>query len=388
MLYACNKLALVVLLFWFVFVTTCSAFAQTETVLYTFTNETDGSYPSSVVVDSEGNVYGTTSNGGTYFYGNVFKITPSGVFTNLYSFTGESDGFAPFAGLAIDGQGNLYGTTAQGGDGGSGEGTVFELTPSGTKTILHNFSCPTDGCLPDATLTLDTQGNLYGTTLTGGANNYGGVFKVTSSGTFSLLYSFTVPTRDSTSSVVADSQGNVYGTTYNAGVGFGSVFKLTPSGDELTLHAFTPAHRDGFYPYAGPVLDASGNLRGTATSGGAVGVGVLFEVSPSGKETILHSFAGGADGIFPDSAVVFDNSGNLYGTTSYGGAFDLGTVYEVTSAGVEKILHSFASNKKDGNFPSVGVVLDKSGNLYGSTGQGGSSTACQGGCGIVYKIVP
>lgn len=358
-----------------------SAFAQTETVLYTFTNGTDGSYPSSLVLDSDGNLYGTTSNGGTNFYGNVFKISPTGAFTNLYSF-GEYAG-NPFAGLAIDGQGNLYGTTFDNG------GTVFKLTPSGSLTTLHTFTCQTDGCNPDATLTLDAQGNLYGTTSSGGTNYYGVVFKLTPAGTYSVLYNFTVGSLYDTSSVVADQEGNVYGTTGNAGVsGFGSVFKLTPTGTESTLHSFSPAGRDGFYPYAGVVLDASGNLWGTATNGGTVGAGLLFEVSSTGKETKVHNFAGGADGISPNSGLVFDGSGNLYGTTSYGGTFDLGTVFEVTSAGVEKILHSFAFNRKDGTFPNVGVVLDKNGNIYGSTYQGGNSAACLGGCGVVYKIVP
>ena len=177
---------------------------------------------------------------------------------------------------------------------------------------------------------------------------------------------------------------------YGGASGFGTVFKVTPSGVETVLHSFAPNGEDGFYPYGGVILDSKGNLYGTTEYGGKTGVGTVFEVTASGTEAILHSFSGGVDGISPYAGLVFDKKDNLYGTTLYGGSFDLGTVFELTNSGTETILHSFARNGTDGYFPSAGLSIDKAGNLYGTTQTGGtaSGTSCSSGCGVVFKIVP
>jgi uncharacterized repeat protein (TIGR03803 family) len=369
--------------------------AQTESILYNFTCGTDGCPPSSgVVLDKDGNLYGTTCCASGY--GGIFKLTPSGTFTTIYEFCSQSgcaDGAEPYGGVVLDSKGNLYGTTSDGGA--DNAGTVFKLTPSGTETVLYSFTCRTDGCFPSAGVVLDSKDNLYGTTI--GAE--GTVFKLTPSGTLTTLYTFCSEANcaDGTNpsgGVALDKTGNLYGTSFYGGAsGFGTVFKVTPSGKETVLHSFTPNGEDGFYPDAGVILDSKDNVYGTTISGGAIGVGTVFEVTASGTETVLHSFTGGADGISPAASLVFDKKGDLYGTTDSGGSFDLGTVFELTPKGVETTLHSFARNGTDGYYPAgKGVAIDKSGNLYGTTTYGGNFNKCgptsTSGCGVVYKIVP
>jgi uncharacterized repeat protein (TIGR03803 family) len=343
-----------------------------------------------VVVDKKGNLYGTTFNGGGDF-GAVFELTPSGTFTTVYSFSGEPDGAFPYAGVVMDSKGNLYGTTSEGGVVPEC-GTVFKVTPSGTETVLHSFTGGIEPCYMRGGVVLDSKGNLYGTAYPSGTSSAGSVFELTSSGTFTTLYSFSGADGNVPNPGVAlDKSGNVYGTTEVGGAsGFGTVFKVTPSGKETVLHSFTPNGEDGFYPEAGVILDSKDNIYGTTYSGGAIGVGTVFEVTASGTETILHSFTGGADGINPEANLVIDRKGNLYGTTVSGGSVDLGTVFELTPKGVETVLHSFADNGTDGYYPAAaGVAIDKSGNLYGTTASGGNGTKCAtSGCGVVYKIIP
>ena len=228
------------------------------------------------------NLYGTTDSGGANFAGTVFKITPSGSESVLYAFTGGVDGRGPYAGLAIDGNGNLYGTTTGGGR--DSHGTVFMITPTGTESVLYSFSGAADGGDPSGELLLDGSGNLYGTTVTGGTGASGGS---------------------------------------------GTVFKITmPGGAESVLHSFAGGTADGAYPSATLIMDSAGNpaceRRNTAARGGA---GIVFKLTPSGTESILHGFAGGADGANPMfGGVVMDGSGNLYGTTLGGGPDGSGTV--------------------------------------------------------------
>ena len=255
----------------------------------------------------------------------------------LYSFTG-SDGSEPFAGLIADSSGNLYGTTQSGGASG-GHGVVFKLSPSGTETVLHTFTGGSDGGIPRAGLIADTGGNLYGTTAGGGASNAGTVFKLSPSGTETVLYSFTGSDGSGPfAGLIADSSGNLYGTTQSGGAsgGHGVVFKLSPGGTETVLYSFTGGS-DGGTPRAGLIADSSGNLYGTTQFGGpgcgGVGCGVVFKLSPSGTETVLYSFTG-SDGSGPFPGLIADSSGNLYGTTLSGGASGgHGVVFKLTGAG-------------------------------------------------------
>jgi len=372
--------------------TALRAHAQTETVLHSFAGRPDGATPSSVLIlDTKGNLYGVTFSGGAYSKnGTVFKMTPSGTETILHRFHPQrnEDGGGP-TGLVLDKNGNLYGTTADGGA--NGRGTVFKLTPSKTETVLYSFGANgTDGSTPCYGVALDTQGNLYGMTFYGGAYGGGTAFKVTPSGTETILHSFNTNGTDGYfpfASPILDKKGNLYGTTYYGGAycspyGCGTVFELTPSGTETILYSFGADGVDGQYPEAGLVFDEEGNLYGTTRYGGAYGNGTVFELMPSGTETILWSFGNGTDGANPVADLIFDGTGNLYGTTPYGGAYgNNGTVFELMPSGTETILHSFNSNGTDGYVPWDGLVMDTKGNLYGTTWYGGAYNY-----GTVYKV--
>jgi uncharacterized repeat protein (TIGR03803 family) len=314
----------------------------------------------------------------------VFKVTSTGKEKTLYSFTGGSDGSEPAAGLIFDDKGNLYGTTEWGG---SGYGTVFKITPLGVGIVLYSFTGIADGAWPGAGVVLDEKGNLYGTTLRGGTSNWGTVFKLTPSGKKTVLYSFTGGFEGGypKGTLIFDSSGNLFGTTFYGGgclSDCGVVFKITPAGKETVLHAFN-GRADGACPSAGVIRDAKGNLYGTTEQGGTYNVGTVFKVTPSGKQTILYSFSGETDGEGPIGGVIRDASGNLYGTTQMSNHFSgYGTVFEVTPSGEEKVLHSFAGGT-DGIYPLAGLIFDLKGNLDGTTAEGGSS-----GYGTVFKVVP
>jgi uncharacterized repeat protein (TIGR03803 family) len=316
-----------------------------ETALYTFTGTPDGASPNRgpLVRDAPGNLYGTTESGGASGYGTVFKLDTTGKETVLYSFTGGTDGGDPFAGLVRDGEGSLYGTTTYGGDltcdAPYGCGVVFKLDTTGTETVLHTFSgSGGDGGNPVAGLVRDAAGNLYGTTREGGSGGY---------------------------------------------PGYGTVFKLDKAGDETILHSFTGG--DGEWPYAGVIRDAAGNLYGTTENGGSV-YGTIFKLDRRGKESVLHSFAGPpADGAQPFAGLVRDAKVNRYGTTAEGGPLNWGTVFKLDKSGKETVLHSF-TGAADGGQPWAGLVRDAKGDLYGTTSSGGS-TGCEGyGCGVVFKL--
>jgi uncharacterized repeat protein (TIGR03803 family) len=370
------------------------ASAQTLTTLYSF-NGTDGALPiPALISDGNGNLYGTTQYGGANGNGSVFKVARSGTGTVLYAFGSfAGDGARPRAGLIADGNGNLYGTTQYGGA--NCCGPVVRLTPSGTswtETVLYSFrSFAGDGAYPYASLLADTSGNLSGTTEAGGTNGRGTVFKLTPSGTSwteTVLYAFGSFAGDGAypyASLLADASGNLYGTTFSGGTnGLGTVFKLTPSGTswtETVLHSFGSSAGDGHAPYAGLIADASGNLCGTTLYGGANGLGTVFKLTPSGTswtETLLHTFSG-SDGGYPWASLIADASGNLYSTTEAGGANGFGTVFKLTPSGAETVLHSFTGS--DGSVPYGGLIADASGNLYGVTYWGGAN-----GLGMVFKL--
>jgi len=322
-----------------------------ETVLYAFTGEADGRYPDGtpLVRDAAGNFYGTTYEGGNFSCGVgdgcgvVFKLDPSGNETVLYSFVGgNSDGQYPLAGLTRDPEGNLYGTTIAGGGGHSGScspgcGVIFKVDSTGKETVLYAFTGGADGGSPFAALIHDKQGNLYGTTLGGGASGDGAVFKLDSSGNESVLYSFQGGSDGESpfSPLVEDAQGNLYGTTSGGGPSsMGTVFKVDTSEHETVLYSFTGG-TDGGYPLGGLVLDGKGNVYGATEHGGNApgfsGAGVVFRVDTAGKETVLYTFTGGADGGNPAyGSLLLDPKGILGGTTSVGGAAGYGTVFKIT----------------------------------------------------------
>jgi uncharacterized repeat protein (TIGR03803 family) len=358
-----------------------------ETVLYTFTGGADGMWPSAgVIQDSAGNLYGTTQGGGSTGYGVVYKLDPAGRETVLYSFKGGTDGGSPFAGVIRDPAGNLYGTTLYGGIGvpcDGGCGVVFKLDTSSHETALYAFTGYDDGGAPDAGVIEDSAGNLYGTASTGNLANYGVVYKLDSAGQQSVLYAFPFGTdgENPEGGVIRDSAGNIYGTTYQGGTGgAGTVFKLDPTGRETVLHNFTGLG-DGGYPQSNLILDSSGNLYGTARAGSGR-AGVVFKVDTTGNETVLYSFTGGDDGRNPLGGVVFDSAGNLYGTTKAGGFANAGTVFKLNPAGQETVLYNFRGGA-DGHSPIAGVILDSAGNLYGTTSAGGAANA-----GVVYMVSP
>jgi uncharacterized repeat protein (TIGR03803 family) len=288
-----------------------------------------------LVLATDGNFYGTTPSGGNLslcrpFFsppqgcGTVFKITPSGTLTTLHSFD-VTDGAKPSAGLVQATDGNFYGTTISGGattcNDGYGCGTVFKITPGGTLTTLHSFDGGTDGAFPYAALVQATDGNFYGTAIAGGANGAGTVFKITPGGTLTTLYSFCSQTNCTDGAepygLVQATDGNFYGTTYYGGADFdGTVFQITPGGTLTTLHSF--GFTDGSYPWAGLVQATDGNFYGTTYDGGAHGDGTVFQITPGGTLTTLHSFDF-TDGANPYAALVQATDGSFYGTTTGGG---------------------------------------------------------------------
>jgi uncharacterized repeat protein (TIGR03803 family) len=313
-----------------------------ETVLYSFKGTPDGVGPHAGLV-REGNLYGTTTQGGAYGYGTVFKVDKKGKETVLYSFTGAGgDGNYPYAGLVRDAlSGNLYGTTFYGGTY-LNYGTVFKVDKTGHETVLHSFTGGTDGGNPYAGLVRDAlSGNLYGTTFGGGdltcnpPTGCGTVFKVDATGNETVLYSFTGGTDGGypRAGLVRDAKGNLYGTTSGGGVqGYGTVFKVDTTGTETVLYSFGATAGDGAEPWASLVRDAQGNLYGTTFDGGAYDYGTVFKVDKKGKETVLYSFTGArGDGYYPIAGLVRDAlSGNLYGTTVGGGVQGSGMVFKLT----------------------------------------------------------
>jgi uncharacterized repeat protein (TIGR03803 family) len=384
---ACSALSALVL------VAPASAHAQTFTVLYTFTNTTHGEQSdASLIQDAAGDLYGTTQYGGAKGgYGTVFKLDSAGKETVLHSFAGTPDAEDPYAGLTRDKAGNFYGTTLYGGAQG-GFGTVFKLGPKGKETILHSFAGTPDGEDPRSVLVRDAAGNLYGTTQYGGSGGgYGTVFKLDAKGELTVLHSFagTPDGEDPYAGLLRDKAGNLYGTTQYGGTGggYGTVFKLSFKGKLTLLHSFSGTP-DGVNPLAGLLRDGAGNLYGTTHYGGtAGGYGTVFKLTAKGKLTLLHSFAGMPDGQNPYSRLIRDPAGNLYGTTFYGGSSGYGTVFKLDTAGTLTVLHSF-NYSPDGAHPIAGLILDKAGNLYGTTSDGGDLSCGFSGCGTVFKLAP
>ncbi len=372
-------------------------FAQAYTTLYSFSGP-DGAVPyyGTLAIDANGNLYGTTYYGGAFNEGAVYEITPNGTEKLLYSFAGSADGNTPMGGVFIA-NGALYGTTNAGGMisecGGAGCGTLFKITGVGKKTVIHTFAGPnTDGAWPYNGLIRDSANNIYGTTTEGGSQNRGSLFVITALGN-ELVYSFRHGAMPQ-GSLFRDTNGHIYGTTQLggpnmcSGLSCGTVFEMSPSG-ESTIYAFGASSVDGKSPLGGLISDVSGNLYGTTYSGGRYNFGTVFKLSKSTGtwiETILYDFSGRADGAYPESGLLLDSSGNLYGTTWAGGSSGAGTVFSVSPGGQETALYSFTGGA-DGAHPLAGLVADKLGNLYGTT-SGGGNPACADGCGVVFKLTP
>jgi len=396
------------MLVWSLF--TLSAGAQTYAVLYTFKGRADGASPADTVVrGSRGKLYGATYQGGSFRYGVIFRIGPDGKEKVLHNFIG-ADGQNPNSSLLWDSSGNFYGTTARGGtpEGGKCEhgcGAVYRWSKDGNLTVLHGFNGGADGAVPGGTgrLAMDSAGNFYGTTQGGGKYNLGTVFKIDKHGTKTVLHDFSNQ-RDGSipwGGVILDAEGNLYGTTQYGGnetCDCGTVFKIDKDGNETLLYKFKGAP-DGMNPYSWLVRDSSGNLYGTTLWGGdsdcgyGQGCGIVFKLDKNKKETILHTFTGAPDGQWPVAGLARDARGNIYGSTQSGGVAGVclggcGTVFKIDPSGAETILYAF-SGGADGNTPN-GVILGGGGNIYGTTFGGGDPDWCgwnYQGCGVVFKII-
>lgn len=362
-----------------------SAASDTFTSLASF-NKTNGNEPNhtALIQATDGNLYGVTSYGGANGSGAVFRISPSGTLDAVYSFCSLAscaDGENPYTSLIQGSNGDLYGTTYSGGA--SNNGTLFKITTSGTLTTLYNFcslaSCA-DGSGPEGQLAVDGAGNIYGTAYSGGASNFGTVFKFSTKGVLTTLHSFSGADGENPEGGLTAASGVFYGTAqYGGAKGDGTVFKITTAGVETTLHSFTGS--DGLNP-KGWLVDVAGTFYGTTPYGGANNEGSVFKMTAAGAVTTLYSFcslASCADGASVTAGLMQATDGNLYGVTDSGGANGDGTAYELTLKGVLTTLHSFDGT--DGNGPQGTLLQDTNGDFYGITEFGGSS-----GDGTVFSI--
>jgi len=383
-----------------------TAAATTTDVIFSF-GEDEGEYADTdLETDSAGNIYGTTVLGGDFGSGTVFQLTPTPngwVHTVLYSFTGGVDGGEPYKGVTLDRDGNLYGTAVTGGSGNceGGCGVIYKLTNTKgtwTQKVVHAFTGGDDGSGPGSRVTVDRAGNVYGMTPTGGAYGLGTIYQIRppSSGalTFKVIHAFTGGADGSNGSagrmILRD--GRLYGAATTGGnQGSGVVFELTPKAfgewNFKTIYTFQ-GQPDGSFPYGALLFDPSGNIYGTTYYGGANGIGAVYELSPQPvgewTEDLIYSFQQGPDGNSPISNLVFDKAGNLYGTTSEGG-LGSGTIFKLSPVGgnwTETVVHAF-EGPPDGGFAYNGMVVDAFGNFYGATVHGGENND-----GSVYKFTP
>jgi uncharacterized repeat protein (TIGR03803 family) len=399
--------------FLFLFAAAITAPAQITT-LHSF-DSTDGQFPEALVQATNGSLYATTFEAGANGFGTAFKITTGGTFTLLNSFDAADGEYAYGYPLVQAPNGDLYGTLQAGGSdltlcGGSGCGTAFKMTSSGALTVLYNFcslSNCTDGSTPYSGLTLATDGNFYGTTSAGWTNcvngvNCGTVFRLTPNGTLKTLYSFCAQTNctDGASpyaGLIQATDGDFYGTTEAGGAnctatgGCGTLFKITSKGGLSTLYSFCAQSgcTDGNRPKS-LMQAANGDIYGSTSLGGSStactdGCGTIFKMTPGGTPTTLHSFDS-TDGSNP-SAPVQATDGNFYGTGHRGGAYSEGTIYKLTPGGRLTTLYNFCARSgcPDGSLPT-GLLQDTNGSFFGSTYEGGTSTACTDGCGTIYRF--
>jgi uncharacterized repeat protein (TIGR03803 family) len=368
----------------------------TETVLWSFGSGVDGITPwGGLIEGSDGAFYGTTNAGGTFGQGTVYRITSAGQETVVWNFGSGSDGAGPYGALVVGTDGNFYGTTYSGGT--QGFGTVYRLTPSGLETVLWNFgTSANDGQNPRAGLIQATDGNFYGTTMNGGAAGYGTVFTVTAGGAETVLWSFGVTAGDSQNPfapLLQASDGNFYGTSvYGGASGSGSAFEVTAAGSETMIWSFsvgTIVMEDGFAPDAPLIEGNDGYLYGTTYGGGDTS-GTVFRlpltqgpiVGGPAYETVTYRFgaSGPTDGVGPQAALIIGSDGNFYGTTSFGGAYQGGTAFVLTSGGIESVLWNFGSSA-DAQDIQAPLLQASDGAFYGVSLHGGSSNK-----GAVFRL--
>ncbi len=369
--------------------------AQTFSVLYNFGSNTGDpsspSYSGIVTQGRDGNLYSTAPKGGTCC-GAAFQITPAGTLKNIHNFTGNNDdGAFPQGGLTLGTDGNFYGTTYEGGS--VTAGAVFKISPSGAYTTLYSFTGGSDGAAPYAPPVEGNDGNFYGTTTQEGTcGSCGTIYKITPSGKFTLLHQFDI-THGSTpyAPLVLGTDGNFYGTSaYGTSANAGVIFRVTPSGKFTLLFSFDPAH--GENPLSCLVQGADGNFYGTTINGGNSGGGVVFKVTPAGRLTVLHNMNGTTDGRAPYGGLVLATDGNFYGANAYGGTVNsdcadgCGTLFKITPKGAYSVLAKF--DFTTGATPAITPFQHTSGLIYGDTQIGGSgnvSPCVAGLCGVSYS---
>ncbi len=345
------------------------------TVAHNF-DGSDGGNPSALIQGTDGNFYGTTGSGGVNHDGAVYRLSPDGTLTILHSFD-ETDGAIPEGGLVLGSDGSFYGMTFEGGA--NRAGTVFRITAAGTFTSLHSFN-GTDGAQPEGGLVEGQDGSFYGMTTYGGSPGDGTVFRITPAGAVTILHTF-VGTDGAypSANLVQVSDDNFYGTTGGSGdYPGGTVFRLTPAGVFTNLHLFAGTSAEGREP-TGLALGRDGNFYGTTTYGGANDQGTVFRTTTAGAVTTLHNFDD-SDAYGPGSRLLLGSDGNFYGTAASGGSYYEGTVFEVTPAGQVTVLHDFGGSS-EGFEPMVGLIQGSDGDLYGTTASGGTD-----GDGTIFKL--
>ncbi len=378
-----------------------AAHAQTLNTLHSFgVVPNDGLNPeASLVQGNDGNFYGTTFAGGTKGYGSVFKITPSGSLTTLYSFvTNQNDGIQPSAALIQARDGNFYGTTETGAASAQ-YGVVFRVTPAGVETPIYTFAGGNDGNTPKAALVQGANGNLYGTTRLGGATlgqGNGTIFEVTLAGSETLVYRLGSNTSQLDglwpgAPLILASDGNFYGTTTSGGgSNYGAIIKMTPTGSESLFYNIGNNGLNGIEPGAPLVQGTDGSFYGTTRSGGSNDEGVVFKLTLGGSYTPIYTFppVSTTNGANPYAGLVQGSDGNFYGTTRFGGIGGTsenhgnGVIFKVTPAGAESVVYRFGTNPNEGAQPWAGLIIGSDGNLYGTTTLGGSA-----GGGTVFQLI-